>query len=293
MRVGILAGSRGWHTDALASALAARGASATVLPIDALVGRVYCGPRLSAAAEVLDQLDAVLVRTIPGGSLDQVVYRVDALHRLARLGVTVMNPAAAIERTVDKFYTSTLLEDAGIPTPPTVVAERLDQAMAAFQDFRDVIVKPLFGSNGRGMARVEDEEIAYRLFRALEVERAVYYVQKTIPHDGQDVRVFVLAGRVLAAVTRRARGWRTNVARGGAVATFQLPPDWEAVSLQAAAVVGAEYAGVDLLPARSGEVYVLEVNGIPGWRGLQSTTEIDVAGAIVDHLLALAASSRR
>ena len=293
MNVGILAGSRGWHTEALASALAARGATAAVLPIDALVGRVGNGPRLSAAEQALDRLDAVLVRTIPSGSLDQIVFRVDALHRLGRLGVTVMNPASAIERTVDKFYTSTLLEDAGIPTPPTVVAEGRDQAMAAFRAFGDVIVKPLFGSNGRGMARVEDEEIAHRLFRALEVERAVYYVQKTIPHDGLDVRVFVLAGHVLAAATRRARGWCTNVARGGAVAPFEVPDDWAAVSVRAAALVGAEYAGVDLLPARSGEVYVLEVNGIPGWRGLQSTTEIDVAGAIADHLLALASSSRR
>lgn len=234
----------------------------------------------------LDGLQGALVRLIPRGSLEQTIFRVDALHRLENLGVPVMNPARVIEKTVDKFYTSTLLEDAGIPTPQTIVAERLDDAMAAFVAFGDVIVKPLFGSNGRGMVRVEDEEVAYRVFRALELDRAVYYIQKAIPHDGRDVRAFVVGGRVLAAASRRSPGWRTNVARGGVAEAIDLPPEWEAIAVRAAEVVGAEYAGVDLLPARDGTVYVLEVNGIPGWRGLQSTSEVDIAGAIVDHLSA-------
>lgn len=285
MKIGILSGSRGWHTDALERALAARGAESALLPIDALVGRVGGGPRLGANGCALDELDAVLVRTIPRGSLDQMIFRLDALHRLGRLGIPVMNPAGAIERTVDKYYTSALLEDAGIATPPTVVAERLDDAMAAFRLFGDVIVKPLFGSNGRGMVRLADEEIAYRVFKALEVNRDVYYVQRAIPHTGRDVRVFVVGDRVVAAAMRTARGWRTNVSRGAAVQGVALPPDWEALSLRAAAAVGAEYAGVDLLPASSGELYVLEVNGIPGWRGLQSTTDVDIAGAIVDHVV--------
>ncbi len=298
MNVGILSGSSGWHTDALERALAARGIESVLLPIDALVGRVgrvgRVGdkPRLSAGGCALDALDAVLVRTIPRGSLDQIIFRVDALHRLERFGVPVVNPAGAIERTVDKYYTSTLLEDAGIPTPPTVVVERMDEAMDAFRAFGDVIVKPLFGSNGRGMARVEDEEIAYRIFRALEMDRAIYYIQKTIPHSGQDVRVFVVGHRVVAAATRRAQGWRTNVARGGTIDRLALPPEWESLSLRAAAVVGADYAGVDLLPSRSGELYVLEVNGIPGWQGLQGTADVDIAGAIVEHTIARIAAAR-
>ncbi|MBI4512471.1 MAG: RimK family alpha-L-glutamate ligase [Gemmatimonadetes bacterium] len=292
MNVAILAGCRGWHTDALERALAVRGLESAVLPVDALVGRTGCAPRLAAGGRALDEVHGVLVRTIPRGSLDQIIFRVDALHRLERLGVPVVNPPGTIERTVDKYYTSTLLEDAGIPTPATVVAERLDDAMAAFRSFGDAIVKPLFGSNGRGMVRVEDEEIAYRVFRALELDRAIYYIQKTIPHDGCDVRAFVVGGRVVAAATRRATGWRTNISRGGVAERVELPQEWEALSLRAAAAVGAEYAGVDLLPARSGELYVLEVNGSPGWRGLQSTTRVDIAGAIVDHLAARMASPR-
>jgi len=156
--------------------------------------------------------------------------------------------------------------------------------MEAFLAFGDVIVKPLFGSNGRGMVRVTDEEIAHRVFRALELERAVYYVQETIPHDGRDVRAFVVGDKVVAAAWRTSEGWKTNIARGGRAEGMALPPEWEQMSLAAARAVGADYAGVDLLPSRSGEVYVLEVNGIPGWRGLQGTTLVDIAASIVQRL---------
>ncbi|MBX6363789.1 MAG: RimK family alpha-L-glutamate ligase [Gemmatimonadetes bacterium] len=284
MDVAILSAGHGWHVRALSRALERRGHCAVVLPIDGLVGIVGARPRLAAAGHAIEVCDAALVRTIPRGSLEQIVFRLDALHRLERLGRRVLNPPAAIERTVDKFYTSCLLEEAGIPTPRTVVAERMADALAAFRELGDVIVKPLFGSNGRGMVRVSDEEIAFRVFRALELERAVYYVQEAIPHEGRDVRAFVVGGRVVASMWRRADGWRTNLARGARAEATTLPPEWAALSLRAARAVGAEYAGVDLLPGADGRVWVLEVNGIPGWRGLSEATGVDVAGAIVEHL---------
>lgn len=284
MRVAILGSGGGWHVDALVGACRARGHEVRLLPIQALVAQIGGAPRLLAGGESLDELDAVLVRIIPRGSLEQIIFRVDALHWLEARGIAVVNSATAIERTVNKFYTSALLEQAGLLTPRTVVTERLDAAMAAFAEMGDVIVKPLFGSNGRGMVRVSDEEIAYRVFRALEMERAVFYVQQAVPHEGRDVRAFVVGERVVAAAWRRAAGWRTNIARGGRAETTQLPPAWVEMSLAAARAVGAEHAGVDLLPATSGEVFVLEVNGIPGWRGLQGTTTLDIADAIVHHV---------
>jgi RimK family alpha-L-glutamate ligase len=252
--------------------------------VNRLVARIGGTPRLIAGDSALEACDAALVRIIPRGSLEQIVFRVDALHWLESLGPLVMNPARALERSVDKFWTSALLEAAGLLTPRTVVAEDVDAAMAAFAAMRDVIVKPLFGSNGRGMVRVSDEEIAYRVFKALELERAVYYVQEALPHPGRDVRALVVGDAVVAAAWRSAPGWRTNVARGGQASKADLLPEWKELSLRAARAVGAEYAGVDLLPASDGRVYVLEVNGIPGWRGLQATTDVDLAGAIVAHL---------
>jgi RimK family alpha-L-glutamate ligase len=226
----------------------------------------------------------VLARIIPSGSLEQIIYRVDALHRLEDRGVRVMNSPRAIERTVDKFWTSALLEQCGLPTPDTIVCETAEEAFAAFRELGDAIVKPLFGSMGLGMVRVSDEEMAFRVFKTIEQIRGVYYLQRAIEHEGRDIRAFVIGGRVLAAIERRSEGWRTNLSRGGTARPVRLPEAWTALALRAAAAVGAEYAGVDLLPATDGTVYVLEVNGIPGWQGLQEATGVDVAGAVIEQL---------
>jgi len=293
VHIPILSARTGWHTDELLRALAARGHTGTVVPYESLVARI--APRattatLSADSQQLLSAPAVLARIVPNGSLEQIIYRVDALHWLEDRGVRVMNSPRAIERCVDKFYTSALLREAGLDTPETVVCERIDDAMAAVREMGDVIVKPLFGSMGHGMVRVSDPETAFRVFRALELARAVFYVQRVVEHAGCDVRAFVVGTRVVAAIERRARdgGWRTNISLGGEARAIDLPPAWSELALTAARAVGADYAGVDLLPASDGTVHVLEVNGIPGWSGAQKATSVDIAGAIVDRLIAIA-----
>jgi len=288
VHVVILAARQGWHTDQLCRAAIVRGAEVTVLPYEPLVARVRTGGGTLGPADgaELHGADAVLARIIPNGSLEQIIYRVDALHWLEDAGIKVVNSPRAIERSVDKFYTTALLSRAGLATPETVVCERSEDAIAAFRDMRDVIVKPLFGSMGLGMVRVADEEMAWRVFRTLDQIRAVYYLQRTIDHDGRDIRAFVVGDRVLGAIERSAPTggpqWRTNVSRGGGARTVALPDAWVLMAIAAARAVGADYAGVDLLPARDGTVYALEVNAIPGWVGLERATGIDVAGAILD-----------
>jgi RimK family alpha-L-glutamate ligase len=286
MQIAILAARRGWHTDELCRALAERGHEGRVLPYEALVARFSAAkPVLAASGEDLTACSALLARIVPAGSLEQIIFRMDALHALEERGIPVINSPRTIERTVDKLWTTALLEQAGLAVPETVVCESPDEALAAFRALGDVIVKPLFGSMGLGMTRVSDEEMAFRVFRTLETIRGVYYLQRAIDHAGCDVRAFVVGGRVIGAIERRAPGWKTNLARGGRACATTLSPAWADAVLAAARAVGAEYAGVDLLPARDGTVYVVEVNGIPGWRGLQEATSIDVAAAIVDHLL--------
>jgi RimK family alpha-L-glutamate ligase len=284
LKIAVLAARRGWHTQELERAAAERGHEAVVLPYEGLVASIGPAPGLRSRSTELDGVDAVLARIIPSGSLEQIIFRVDALHRLEDRGVRVVNSPRAIERTVDKFWTSALLEQCGIPTPETIVCDNVEEATAAFRVLGDVIVKPLFGSMGLGMVRVSDEEMAFRVFRTIEQIRGVYYLQRTIEHDGVDVRAFIIGGRVLGAIERHSPGWRTNLARGGTARTLSLPEDLSALAVRAAAAVGADYAGVDLLAGRDGAVYVLEVNGIPGWKGLQEATGLDVAGRLVDFL---------
>jgi RimK family alpha-L-glutamate ligase len=290
MHIVILNAGTGWHTDQLCRALAGRGHAAQVLPYEGLVARLGTAhgvtAALSDAGVPLLEADAVLARIIPAGSLEQMIYRVDALHWIEKRGVPVINAARAIERSVDKFYTSALLQEAGLPTPDTVVCENAAEAMAAVAAMGDVVIKPIFGSMGHGLVRVSDPDVAFRVVRSLEQLRTVFYVQRVVDHGGRDVRVFVLGGRVLGAIERLAPDgdWRTNVSRGGRATAIELPAEWADLALRAAAVIGADYAGVDLLPSRHGGVFVLEVNGIPGWQGLQQATGLDVAAAIVEHV---------
>ena len=283
MQVAVLAARAGWHTRELERAAVERGHRVTVLPYEGLVATIGPAPGLRSQSTELDGADLVLARIIPSGSLEQIIFRVDALHRLEDRGIQVVNSPRAIERTVDKFWTSALLEQCGVPTPETVVCENPEEALAGFRALGDVIVKPLFGSMGLGMVRVSDEEMAYRVFRTIGQIRGVYYLQRAIDHDGADLRVFVIGGRVLGAIERRAAGWRTNLARGGTARSVALSDALSALAIRAAAAVGADYAGVDLLTGRDGMTYVLEVNGIPGWKGLQEATGLDVAGRLIDH----------
>lgn len=282
----ILTSSSGWHTDELCRAATARGVEPVLLPWEENVGRMGAEPGVRNSGRLLSEARGVLARIIPNGSLEQLIYRVNTLHRLEADGVRVLNSGRAIERTVDKAWTSALLQQAGLPTPDTVACEHGDAAMAAFRAMKDVVVKPLFGSMGLGMTRVTDEDIAWRVFQTVETLRGVFYLQQFVPHGGRDIRVFVVGDQVLGAIERSSTGWRTNFSRGGSVKPFTLPPAWADYAIRAAHAVGAEYAGVDLLPSDNGEIYVLEVNGIPGWEGLQSATGIDVAGAIIDRLIA-------
>ena len=286
MRVGILGHKMGWHVEGLQRAFASRGVASDHLSISGINAGIGTGHSFEVEGRPLDAYDGLLIRIIPDGSLEQIVFRMDALHCLEARGVKVMNSPKTIEKTVDKLYTSSLLEMHGIPTPRTVVTERFDEAMAAFEKLGDVIVKPLFGSGGRGMVRVSDWEVAYRTFRALEMGRYVYYLQEFVPHGDHDIRALVVGSHVVAAMARRSAGWRHNVARGARAEPYHLDAEAEKLCLQAMALLGADYAGVDLLRTTDGRYVVIEVNSIPGWSGLQKITSTDIADTIVAHLVA-------
>ncbi len=294
MRVAILGQPDNWHTTVLQAALARHGVEAPCSPITRVVARLVTRPRVTTVLSVVapgtgepwEDCDIVFVRGIPGGSLEQIIFRVDVLHRLENAGVRVVNSPATIERTVDKYYTSTLLEDAGLPTPRTVVTEQFDQALAAFHELGgDVVIKPLFGSEGRGMVRVSDPDTAYRALRALELGRYVYYLQEFVPHGCEDIRAFVVGQQVVAAMVRQGQSWKTNIAQGARAVALSPDASLTAIACQAARVVGADYAGVDILVRPGGDYTVIEVNGIPGWQGLQEVTRVDIAGEIAAHAL--------
>ena len=288
LRVGVLGASGTWHSRRLLETLAARGHETVAIPATRLESEVDADgtARVVGADGVrLDALDLLLVRGLPRGSLEQVIFRMDALHLLAEQhGVRCVNGPGALERTIDKSWAGALLAAAGVPTPPTIVCERRESALAAFERLGgDVVVKPLFGAMGNGIVRIDERDVAHRVFGALELERAVYYLQRTVAGAGRrDLRVLVVRGEVSGAMERVSDSWRANVARGGRPRAVTLTDLERDTALAAAAAVEADIAGVDLLVGADGAIVVPEVNGIPGWQALQSVCGRDLTAAVLD-----------
>ena len=237
--------------------------------------------------EDLDTLDAMIVRTMPPGSLEQVVFRMDALAQMESLGVIVLNPPKAIECAVDKYLTTARLQRAVLRVPDTVVCENSDAAHEAFLSLgQDVLVKPIFGSEGRGIVRVSDTELARRTFRTLERIQSVLYLQKYVEHEGFDIRALVLDGIIIGAMRRQATDdFRTNVSQHGHAEPYTLSDAEAEWALKAAAATGTRFAGIDLLSDRQGKLYVIEVNAVPGWRAFRRVTGCDVAALIIQSLI--------
>ncbi|GAB6067783.1 RimK family alpha-L-glutamate ligase [Methylothermus subterraneus] len=284
----IVSDDPGWHGARLERALARRGGEAVCASL--AQGRLEVVPgRLPVVFPgFADRLPAgVFVRGISGGSLEQLILRLDLLHGLEALGVKVYNPPRAIELSVDKGMTSVLLNRAGIPTPPTWVTQDLAEAAAIVQEeLRQghwVVSKPLFGSQGEGV------ELHTHLdsLRALVPAGGVYYLQRYVGQQpAWDFRVFVVAGRAVAAMVRRGGAdWRTNVAQGGRPEPAALDDSLIRLAQDSARVLLMDYAGVDIMEDAQGRRWVIEVNGIPAWKGLQSVCDLDLTQILVDDFL--------
>jgi ribosomal protein S6--L-glutamate ligase len=280
MHLGILSGGDGWHVRDLQRAALAQSHRVSLLDFRTLQMSLGAGPN------PLDTLDAILVRTMPHGSLEQVVFRMDLLHLAETRGIPVVNSPRSLEICIDKFLCSAKLEAAGLPVPRTIACQDADSAMEAFALLgNDVVVKPLFGSEGRGIVQVSDPDLAWRTFRALERLEAVLYLQERLHHPGWDLRLFILNGQLLGAIKRsNPHDWRTNVSRG-AIAECYSPNACEInLALRAADSVGTTVAGIDLLYEDRGNLFVIEVNAVPGWRTLAPTTGIDVARELIGEI---------
>jgi tetrahydromethanopterin:alpha-L-glutamate ligase len=279
----------GWHVEDLQRAADKLDIRFQAVPFAQVSASLGAGAQKVVAGGVeLTRTDGVLVRMMPPGSLEQVVFRMDALHRVAVAGIPVWNPPRAVEAAVDKYLTLALVDQAGLPVPLTWTGQSATEALTAFEALGgDVVIKPLFGSEGRGLVRVSDRELAWRTCHTLERLGAVLYLQRMIRHPGHDVRVFVLGGQVLGSMRRysRAPEWRTNVSLGGRAEPCRLDAGAERLALAAARAIGAEIAGVDLMEdLDAGRWVVLEVNAVPGWRALARVTGIDVAAALLAGL---------
>jgi tetrahydromethanopterin:alpha-L-glutamate ligase len=288
-RFAVITDDPGWHGKRLREAFAEQGHSASFLSLTAC--------RLNLDGEGLPVIlpgfegklpDGVFVRGVPGGTLEQVVLYLDILHVLEALDIPVYNDGRAVERTVDKGMTSFLLKQARIATPPAWVMT--DAAMAraiAEQELRQghcLVSKPLFGSQGTGLRRYDTcDDLA-----GFSDNQGVFYLQRYV-HSGDashDFRVFVIAGKTVAAMRRSGVTWLNNVHQGAHCEPVRLD-DLRLCRLaeDAVRVLDMDYAGVDIIRDEQGRYFILEVNSIPAWKGLQSVTATSIATLLVEDFL--------
>jgi RimK family alpha-L-glutamate ligase len=277
----------GPQSKALVRAFRMHGAKVTVVPLSKVAFDSGTPHGLSIPGFGNHLPDAVMVRSIAAGSFEAITRRLGILHALERLGVPVWNSAKAIERCVDKSMTTFLLSGSGLPTPRTFTVEGLDAAKRiCTQETVPLVLKPLFGAQGRGIRLVRTvadlpppDEVA-----------ETYYLQHYVPREGppfRDYRVFVCAGRAIALMRRRSSEWISNVNQGGAPESCddEASGELERLSVAAAHAVGADFAGIDLVRGEGGRLYVLEVNSMPAWSGLQSVVKVNICATIADALI--------
>ncbi len=277
----IFANVRGWHEDRLVEAFGAFGVEPKLVALTDCEFSENSSFGSLAIPHCENQLpQAVFVRGISAGTFEQVTLRLDILHALSDMSVKVVNSARVIEKTVDKAMTSHLLKYAGVATVPAWTMESREKACQLIRKKQEqkkkLVLKPLFGSRGRGLKLIQSEVD----LPDLEEVNGVYYLQEFVASSDdfwKDWRIMVVKDRAISAMERRSTQWITNRAQGAECKPAQLDLKVLELAERATNAVGAPYAGVDVIQTSQGQWQVLEVNGVPAWRGLQEVSDIDIA----------------
>lgn len=288
-RIAIFTDDPGWHGKQLRLAFGNLGYSTDYISLTKCSFAIQAGKNpISIPGFEYDLPDAAFVRGVPGGSLEEVILYLDFLHALKIMSIPVYNDGHAIERSVDKGMTSFLLHNAGLPTPLTwVLRNREDALSIAENELKKghlLISKPLFGSQGAGIRRIEKTTDLFWLTNS----SGVYYLQRFVHCSGEgfsDKRVFVVNGRAVAAMRRRGKSWLNNVARGASCERIDLNAEMAALAVKATRVLAMDYAGVDIIQDKDGHYTVIEVNSIPAWKGLESVCDVNIAQILADDLI--------
>ena len=236
----------------------------------------------------MHKYDAVLVRCL---SHSRAYY---LTRWLESLGVPAVNSHHAIATCGDKLLTSAALQEAGVPIPRTMVAFAPEAALEAIEQMGyPVVLKPLFGSWGRLLAKVNDRDAAEAILEHKTTlgsyVHSVFYIQEYVNKPGRDIRSFVVGDEAVAAIYRNSLHWITNTARGGEAQACPLTPNIAGLSLAAAQAVGGGILAMDLLETADGRLVVNEVNHTPEFRNSIAPTGVDIPGKMIDYVMEVAA----
>jgi len=281
LQLGLIGDPQGWHIADLAKAAKARGHHVEAVPWKRLSSHIEAGVE-SLTPSRAGISAAFVIRGLPRGGLAEVVFRMNAVARLETAGHLVVNPPRSLEIAIDKYLTTARLADHGLPVPQTAVGQDADVIRGHWERLGgDVVAKPLFGSCGKGLERI-CSEVQLKAFLARHPEGSPAYLQEFVAHPQGDIRILLVGERAFA-IRRRSQDWRTNISLGGTAEPLQPTPEMLDLAHRAALATETQIVGVDLLPSPGG-LLVLEVNAVPGWRGVVAACGVDVGSEVIRHL---------
>jgi [lysine-biosynthesis-protein LysW]--L-2-aminoadipate ligase len=206
-------------------------------------------------------------------------------------GVPVINPSVIAERCGDKYVTSQILVRNNIPTPCVLMAFDEDSAIAAMDQVGyPCVLKPVIGSWGRLLAKVDDRSAALAFIEhkaALGVNHQVYYIQEYINKPGRDIRAFVIGEEAICAIYRSSESWITNTARGGVATNCPVTDEIADLCRRGAQAMGGGLLALDLFEAENGLI-INEINHTMEFRNSITTTGVNIPEKMVDYVLAQA-----
>jgi [lysine-biosynthesis-protein LysW]--L-2-aminoadipate ligase len=236
--------------------------------------------------------DAVLERSI---SYNSGLY---ALRILNAFGVPTVNTATVAEICGDKLTTSAMLARANVAQPRNIVAFTPEAALEAIEAFGyPVVLKPVVGSWGRLLAKINDRDAAEAVLEHKatlgSVQHSVFYIQEYIKKPGRDIRAIVVGERVLTAIYRKSEHWITNTARGGEGELCPITPEIESLCLSAASAVGGGVLAVDLVEHPEKGMVVNEINHTMEFHTAQPISGVDIADEIVSYVMGVATKTQQ
>jgi len=298
----VLGAGKGWHANQIHDAARKRSLDIHFADYESLTAHVETNRNVTISAKTtqglegdgasnlslvsLQSFDSVLTRTMPAGSLETITFRLANLHHLHAAGGRVVNPPRALELAIDKYATLAEVARLGYRVPETIVVQNANDALAAYDQLGgDVVVKPIFGGEGRGVMRIQDRQLAWTTFRTLEQLQAVLYVQRFILPGGIDRRCLILGNHAHGVRRTNPGHFQTNMKSGATCESIELEDELVQCATHITKHLGLRIASVDFLDSTDGDPVVVEVNAIPGWQGTQRVVQHCLADQILDAAL--------
>jgi tetrahydromethanopterin:alpha-L-glutamate ligase len=277
-----------WTANAFMTNLRKRGTNVIPIKLSTLSASISASDFAIVDTDLKDlELDAIIVRDVGiSFALEQISFKFDLLRQFEIANIRVMNSSMAIQNAANKFFSFYLFKQAQLPIPHTVITSDLGVALKSTRELGKVVAKPIFGSQGKGMAKLESSQPNLKSkLAALLKERGLLYLQQFVPNPGRDIRVFVVGEEALGAIYRISQtgSFISNLSQGGTPLMCELTDVMQALAVNAAKAVGADFAGVDLIEGDE-RLFVLEVNATPSGKGIKVACGIDVTERIIGRM---------